>query len=318
MVKVGILFIDEDRVRIEFLIETLESDSDFETVYVDLHALSPVSGVDVVVGVLSKKSLHHLHFLRHLELAVSNEVRVSPVLIDATIDFSAIPESINSIQWVEFWDELSRTDHLKRLVRALKTDFDHLELFRKYEELADTWFRRAERPDHLLRGQALDDSESWLRRSRSNFPRPTSLIIRFIESGRSQAEMIRLRNERILRIFWSLMTVGTIVCIVFAAFIFRDTLRIQDAEREAVLRKSQSQELIEYMVGELDEQLTQMGETELLAGIIDSAETYVDEMEQEALDADDLAFKVRLESLIEKARGHLREAENGENGELSK
>ncbi|MGB0371836.1 MAG: hypothetical protein ACPGN3_10905 [Opitutales bacterium] len=311
-IKAGLLAVSEDEEKYCFLVDRLRSDQDLELCFPDITEPEALAELDVVIGILSIASLKDEAFLEGLKSAVEKKVRLSPVVIDETIDFAAIPESINSIQWIELWDHSVRSERMERLVRALKTDFEHLEQFRKYEKLADTWFSRAERPDHLLRGQALSDAEAWLRRAKANFPRPTEVISRFVIAGRTYAEEIRRRNERILRIFWTLIGVGAVVCFVFAALIFRDTLRIQEAEREADLRKQQSQELIEYMVGELDEQLTKMGETELLAGIIDKAETYVGDMQQEELDEEEKAFKERLEALIQTARSHLPEEEASE------
>ena len=65
-------------------------------------------------------------------------------------------------------------ERIARMIRALKTDFEHLEQFRRYESLADDWFVHAEKSDRLLRGVALEEAETWLRKAKASFPRPTS------------------------------------------------------------------------------------------------------------------------------------------------
>ena len=75
---------------------------------------------------------------------------------------------------------------------------------------------------------------------KGKFSATNFLIARFIEEARVHTQEVRKRNERIVRVFWSLIGVGAAVCLIFAVSIFRDTLRIQEAEKEAELRKEQS------------------------------------------------------------------------------
>lgn len=264
---------------------------------------------DVLIAVLSQVTLRDEQFLLLLDYAMDNSIRILPVIIEQDLDFASIPDSINSIQWIELWDTDSRESRLERLMRAIKTDFVHLEQFRAYEREADAWLEKGERPDNLLRDRALTDAEGWLLSAKNQFPRPTDTITRFIKSSRQAADAIKQRNQRILRFFWSIIGLGACACIIMAAFIFRDALRIREAEREAERREQQSQDLIAYMVGELDEQLTQMGEFDLLADIVEEAQAYVDGMELVELNDEGLAFKEHLESLISDARGHLKESQ---------
>ena len=304
--KVCIFYVLENAVDAERLLKDLTDGPllDIVSVTVDESQLLDDFYPDSVVVIISNNSIKDPLFNDTLMDIYELKIRLIPVIVDSSLDYASIPESINSIQWVELWDEAYRAERIQRMKRAFSTDFEHLESFRKYERLANDWFTNSERPDRLLQGQALKDAELWLTRAASQFPRPTEIISKFILAGSAQAAVIQKRNERIFRLFWGALGVGTVVCLIFAGLIFRDTLRIEEAQKEAARRKNQSQELIEYMVGELDDKLTETGRTDLLEGIIDQAEVFLQNMEDDQLDAEDVAFKARLEILVAEAESH--------------
>ena len=302
-IKVGLFFIEENHRQAEGLCEWFDGDAELVAEFV--HLGSTESESDVLVAILTNESISEASFLKKLDFFYEKKVRILPVILDAGINFLNIPESINSIQWIELWDPDTRDERIERMVKAMKTDYSHLERFRHYARLAEDWFLHAEKADRLLRGQALLDSERWLRGAADSFPRPTQQIRAFVVQGRIQSDALKARNERVLRLFWGLIASAAIICLIFAGFIFRDALRIQKAEERALLRKEQSQDLIEYMVDALDEPLLEMNQSELLADIVQEAESYLEGAAIDTESASDQVFRERMTAQIAQVRERL-------------
>ncbi|MEM7672692.1 MAG: hypothetical protein AAF212_05055 [Verrucomicrobiota bacterium] len=273
-----------------------------------------VTAIDLVIILISNRSLTNSRIHKAIDYALQNEVRILPIILESALDFSQIPGSINSIQWLELWDPSTRTKRIERMLRSIKTDYEHLETLRSYDKLADTWLSGNKQKDLLLRGKALSDAENWLIDADAHYPRPNELIEFFISMSRDHADAIQARNERILKVFWSFIGIGTVVSVIMAILIFQDTLQIQEDEREAEMQKQRAQGMIEYLVAELDDPLIELEQTDTLSDIVNQAEAYVARIEAQGVEAPkEIEFLKNLKRAIQEARGKIAQA-SAENG----
>ena len=296
---------------VDLLVKHLEEDGDFRTRagYLESDGQENLEHSDVFIAVLDSQSIDRPDFQQLLTIARNSKIRILPIISDPLVEFSKIPDSIKSIQWTELWDNETLGKNLERIVAAIKTDYSYMKDYRHYSSAADDWFYSGERSELLMRGSAMGRAQSWLIQSEMKFPVPSERMHRFILRSADHAVSIRKRNERIAQVFWSVMGMGALCCMILAALIFSDVLVIRSSTAEAVLRKQQSQDLIQFMVGDLDEQLTKMEEMEVLEGIVQKAESYLDEMGDVALGPEEVQFVEKLELQIVEAKGHLESAQ---------
>lgn len=304
-ITVWIPIVSQKSRAIQHILETLDQDSSI------LSSESPsnptITGdttvIDLIIIAIDSASLGNTYLESAIKYARKNHIRILPIILDSDIDFSKIPVSINSIQWLELWDPATISKGVERMLRSIKTDYEHLERLRVYDKAADAWLNEKETKDLLLRGNTLTTAEAWLAQAESHFPRPNELIQLFISKSREYAEAIQRRNQRILKIFWSIIGVGTATSFIMAILIFQDTLQIREDEREADKQKLRTQEMIEYLVAELDDPLIELEQSDILADIVTKADAYISRVESNrSSNPEELAFLNRLKRHIAVAR----------------
>ena len=113
----------------------------------------------------------------------------------------------------------------RALVTALDTDLDHVKFHTRLLVKARDWETKGKTEDYLLRGQDLNDSETWLAQAQAKSPIPNTLQQEFVYRSR-QAETERLQQtRRRLTIFGSSVSVLALLALAAAGVAVQQSQR---------------------------------------------------------------------------------------------
>lgn len=164
-----------------------------------------IEAADTFIFVITPASIASKVCGQEIDHAVANNKRLMPILHEDGFNSDRMHPAIGKHNWLFFRPEDDFKTAFASLVQALKTDLDHVRLHTRLLVRAREWQQADKRPDLLLRGQDLEDSEHWLATA-EKIPAPSALHQDYIFSSR-QAEMERQRRERRrLRIFSGVVT----------------------------------------------------------------------------------------------------------------
>lgn len=181
-----------------------------------------IDEASVFLFVLSPDAVGSAVCLEEAAHAAASGKRIVPVVC-RDIGGAAVPESISRFNYVFLRDGDDREDGLKKLVRALESDFDHVKLHTKLLVGAREWERSGRRRGRLLRGDALREADRWLAEIGEKQPRPTALHAEFIQAAR-RAQQRRMRGVL------ASVTAALVVAVALAIVAF---LARQEAKRSA-------------------------------------------------------------------------------------
>lgn len=106
-------------------------------------------------------------------------------LLHRPVDPDTLPKELAAVQWIKF-NELGFEKGFSKLLETLNIDRAHVNAHTRYSRAAQEWKERQFNNDLLLRGQALDQAESWLQTAiaESKNPAPNAIQQDLIKRSR--------------------------------------------------------------------------------------------------------------------------------------
>lgn len=187
----------------------IEKGSDFIT-----SIESGIIKADNIIYIISKHSHTSDYCSRELSLALKNNKRIIPVIIEET-DTSHLPEEIKVLQYIDFTnrskkelfavesqedvekDVSSRKDKspfqkaIDELLRQLRKDHDYYEQHKILLTQAYKWLNQNQNYSILLRGHNLEKAVTWLKMGEGMPHPPTEIHQKFIAESRAKAGMFK-------------------------------------------------------------------------------------------------------------------------------
>ena len=198
MTQVFLSYADQDRAIMEKIRNSLRLESitvwtnltDIQTGEVFGEAINRgIEQADNLVYLLSPESINSTYCQQELDLALSLNKRIIPVLVRET-EPDLIPNLLRELQYIDLTDNIKQEDYLldeSQLLRILHQDEAYYHEHKMLLTKALKWKRQHENPSILLRGYNLRSAETWLQvaLNRKQHP-PTSLQEEFIAESLRQ------------------------------------------------------------------------------------------------------------------------------------
>ncbi|HEY9606254.1 MAG TPA: TIR domain-containing protein [Allocoleopsis sp.] len=198
MTQVFLSYADEDKETMEKIRNSLRRESitvwtnktDIQTGEAFEEAINRgIEQADNLVFLLSPDSVNSRYCQQELDLALSLNKRVIPVLVRET-DSNQIPNGLRPLQYIDLTDNVKEDDYLldeSQLLKILHQDAAYYNEHKVLLTKALKWKRQHENPSILLRGYNLRSAEAWLKvaKKRTQHP-PTPLQEEFITESLRQ------------------------------------------------------------------------------------------------------------------------------------
>ncbi|NES23093.1 MAG: toll/interleukin-1 receptor domain-containing protein [Symploca sp. SIO3E6] len=198
MTQVFLSYSDYDRAIMEKIRNSLRRES--ITVWTNLTDIQTgedfgeainrgIEQADNLVYLLSPESIESTYCQQELDLALSLNKRIIPLLVKDT-EPNTIPEVLRDIQYIDLTDNIKEEDYLldeSQLLKILHQDETYYNEHKMLLTRALKWKRQNENPTVLLRGYNLRSAETWLKVAliRKQHP-PISLQEEFITESLRQ------------------------------------------------------------------------------------------------------------------------------------
>ncbi|NEP08828.1 MAG: TIR domain-containing protein [Symploca sp. SIO2C1] len=198
MTQVFLSYADENRETMEKIRNSLRRKS--ITVWTNLTDIQTgeafgeainrgIEQADNLVYLLSPESINSKYCQQELDLALSLNKRIIPVLVRET-EPKTIPHELRQLQYIDLTDNVQEEDYLldeSQLLKILQQDEAFYNEHKMLLTKALKWKRQHENPSVLLRGYNLRSAETWLKvaLTREQHP-PTSLQEEFIAESLRQ------------------------------------------------------------------------------------------------------------------------------------
>jgi len=198
------LFISYSRKDIDFARKLTESfkgqDLDF---WIDWEGIPPtvdwwkeieqgIEGADIFLFLISPDSIKSKVCTQEIDHAVKNGKRLIPLVV-REINAEEAPSKLGSLNWIFFRQSDNFDSALTKLLTAIRTDYQWVQVHRRLQVRALEWERNNHENSFLLRGKDLQDAEAQVSANISKDPTPTELQTQYIHNSR-QAESRRQRN----------------------------------------------------------------------------------------------------------------------------
>lgn len=191
-----------------------------------------IDAADTFIFIISPDSVRSDICRQEIDHARDVNKRFIPLLyrdVTEPEDQALMHSAISSHNWL-FCRETDDFDAVfATLVQTLETDLDYNRAHTRLLVRAKEWDEQARRGSYLLRGDDLQEAESWLARSADKSPHPTTLQNEYINASR-RAETARTRT---MMGSISVALVITAVLLVFAVFLWQDAQTARDAAEAA-------------------------------------------------------------------------------------
>jgi WD40 repeat protein len=196
-----------------------------------------IESCDNFLFILSAYSIESAYCKDELAYALQHHKRVIPVLYD-DIEPLRLPETIATIQWIDFSHHPNFYISLGELIRTMDTDRDHVRNHTRWLRRATEWAQAGRSQDLLLRGNECALADNWLQEARqgAKSPAPLPLHHEWIEASR---RVLRQELERERR---QTATLRSLLTIVAAAYSHAEDQR----QRAEVVQEGQIRALVRY------------------------------------------------------------------------
>ena len=198
MTQVFLAYADEDRATMEKIRNSLRRESitvwtnrtDIKTGEVFQAAIKRgIEEADNVVYLLSPDSINSTYCQQELDLALSHNKRIIPILVRETQE-KQVPSELRNLQYIDFTDNVKEEDyHLdeSQLLNILHEDAAYYNEHKILLTKALKWKQQKENLSVLLRGYNLRSAKTWLElaEKRRQHP-PTKLQSEFITESLRQ------------------------------------------------------------------------------------------------------------------------------------
>lgn len=142
---------------------------------------------DTVLFIVSPRSIASRWCRWELAQVAAQSKRLVPVVY-GTVPIEDLPPDIGEVHLFPFTPDLDFTARADMLATILQTDRTWLQEHTRLTELTHTWATNQKSSDHLLRGRALRDAETWMARRPSNAPSPSQAHLDFIAASQLAAK----------------------------------------------------------------------------------------------------------------------------------
>ena len=179
------LFISYSRKDIEIARKLTEAFKEKELdIWVDWEGIAPtvdwwqeiekgIEEADIFLFLISPDSAKSKVCAREIEHANKNAKRLIPVVVrDVVADES--PAGLGHLNWIFFRETDDFNSSLEKLVTAIKTDYEWVQVHRQLQVKALEWERNNHEHSFLLRGKELQDADFQLATNTSREPHPTA------------------------------------------------------------------------------------------------------------------------------------------------
>ncbi|HEY6319553.1 MAG TPA: TIR domain-containing protein, partial [Acidimicrobiia bacterium] len=201
MSDVFVSYARENQAFVRWLVEALTQQG--RDVWVDWEGIIPsakwrdelregIEAADSFIFVVSQHSLESDICREELGHAAALNKRILPLLLEDP-NVGALPEAVESHDWILCRTDAERDENFPRIVAALDTDLDWVKAHTRLLVRSLEWESRGEARSVLLRGEDLSDTETTLQVHAESRPSPTSLQRRFTLVSRQSATR-RLRR----------------------------------------------------------------------------------------------------------------------------
>ncbi|NEO33827.1 MAG: TIR domain-containing protein [Symploca sp. SIO3C6] len=198
MTEVLISYADEDRAMMEKIGNSLRREgitvwtnkTDIQTGENFSEAINRgIEQTDKLVYLLSPASVKSSYTQQELDLAVSLNKRIIPVLVRET-DPKLIPKVLQKLQYIDLTDNVTKEDYRldeSQLLRIINQEQAYYNEHKILLTKALKWKQQNENPSILLRGYNLRSAETWLKVAKKRRQHsPTSLQEEFITQSLRQ------------------------------------------------------------------------------------------------------------------------------------
>lgn len=224
------VFVSYSRKNIDFaklLIGSLqEREMDF---WVDWEGIPPtvdwmkeiekgIEEADCFLAIVSTEWISSKVCREELEIAVRNGKRLIPV-VPYEIVWKDVPPALAHLNFIFFRESAEFDQQLQKLLTALETDYDWLQVHRRLQVKSLEWERGNKDNGFLLRGRDLEAAEQQISINATKNPNPTDLQREYVLKSRQATD----RQRRITT--WSLVA-ATLAMFVITAIVV--TPRILD------------------------------------------------------------------------------------------
>jgi WD40 repeat protein len=148
-----------------------------------------IEQADNLVFLLSPESVNSTYCQQELDLALSLNKRIIPILVRET-DPNQVPSTLRSLQYIDLTDNVQEDDYLLDESQLLKIFHQDAAYYNEHKILlakALKWKRQHENPSILLRGYNLRSAETWLNVAKKRTQQPPTLLQEeFIEESLRQ------------------------------------------------------------------------------------------------------------------------------------
>ncbi|NER93573.1 MAG: TIR domain-containing protein [Symploca sp. SIO1B1] len=198
MTQVFLSYSNEDRATMEKIRNSLRRESvtvwtnttDIQTGEAFEEAINRgIEQTDNLVYLLSPDSVNSIYCQQELDLALSLNKRIIPILVRETYP-TKVPSNLQALHYIDLTDNVKEDDYLldeSQLLRILHQDAAYYSEHKMLLTKALKWKQQYSNPSILLRGYNLRSAEAWLKLARTRTQHlPTPLMAAFIEESLRQ------------------------------------------------------------------------------------------------------------------------------------
>ena len=147
-----------------------------------------IQGCDNFLFVISPESVSSKVCADEIQVAIESSKRLVPVVIREETGMTAqIREEVQAINFTFMRTDEEFQKMLPDLVGTLSTDVQHLKAHTRLQNLALEWDNKKRSNSLTLRGEELENAESWLAHAGGKRPIPSELQGDFIQASRRDA-----------------------------------------------------------------------------------------------------------------------------------
>ena len=191
---------------------------------------------DTFLCLISPDSANSKVCNREIEHAIRNGKRLIPVIV-RNIKEGDTPQGLRHLNWIFLREGDDLNAGLRKLIKAIRTDFEWAQAHRQLQVKALEWERSGNDKSFLLRGRELQDAESQLATNTSKEPHPTDLQRTYVHESRRA-------TDRQKGITAGISLAGIIALTVLAIFGFTQaalaTANANEAEKQAAAANAAS------------------------------------------------------------------------------
>lgn len=153
-----------------------------------------IEAADNIIYLLSPNALKSTWCQYELEYARSLNKRILPVYVKP-VDLDSLPDDLKTLQFIDLTDNEQDSDYLddeSELLKALSKDAEYYKTHKLLLTKALKWDQQLKNPSILLRGQALRQTEAWLKIAQKHASPPLPIQTEFVQASLHQPTNARL------------------------------------------------------------------------------------------------------------------------------